>query len=182
MGDSVHGNSRFNREVVSHPSNAAPAGRLMLHCLQLFLPKLPDAGSRVWKKSAEKTVAAEGEQMEEVYRGSRDKSEKTRLVQKDKGEPGRASCSGSGSEQEGMGVSNVTGSFSVSGGAQTPAQSEKQFAHNDDGVADRKTMMDGQEGGGLEVYAEPPGDMMAFLRGMSWWEEGMIQAAERSGR
>jgi len=38
------------------------------------------------------------------------------------------------------------------------------------------------KGRGLEVYAEPPEDMMAFLRGMTWWEEGMIQKAERSGR
>lgn len=26
----------------------------------------------------------------------------------------------------------------------------------------------------FHVYAEPPDDMMAFLRGMSWWEEGLL--------
>ncbi|CAN0060961.1 unnamed protein product [Laminaria digitata] len=32
-------------------------------------------------------------------------------------------------------------------------------------------------GAGLEVYCPPPDDMMEFLRGMSWWEEGLIQVA-----
>lgn len=29
-------------------------------------------------------------------------------------------------------------------------------------------------GEGFHVSAEPPDDMMAFLRGMSWWEEGLF--------
>lgn len=28
---------------------------------------------------------------------------------------------------------------------------------------------------GLEVYCPPPDDMMEFLRGMSWWEEVLIE-------
>lgn len=173
MGDSVHGDSRFNREVVAHPSNAAPVGRLMLHCLQLLLPTLPDAGSNSWRNTAD--TAAEAGQLE-VSRGSRGTSEKTRLVDEDSREPDRGR-----SAQEGTGVSGVIGCASVSDGVKAAAEPEEEVARNDDSV-DGETVMDGMEGRGLEVYAEPPGDMMAFLRRMSWWEEGMIEAAERTGR
>lgn len=185
MGDSVHGNSRFNREVAGHPSNAAPVGRLMLHCFQLLMPSLPDAASKAWRNSADATAGTtEGTQMEEFCSRTVHESEKIHIVGEDNGEPGRESCgaSASASEQEGMCVSDMMGSASISDGVRTSTEPEEHVSHSDDRVVDGKIEIDGIDGGGLEVYAEPPGDMMTFLRGMSWWEEGMIQAAERSGR
>lgn len=189
MGDSVHGNSRFNREVAGHPSNAAPVGRLMLHCLQLLMPSLPDAASKAWGNSADYAtvvIPAEGKQLEEVYGGTMHESEKTGIVGEGNGEPDRGSCgasaSASASEQEGMSVSDVVGSASISDGVRTPVEPEEHVSDTSGSIFEEKMVIDGLDGRGLEVYAEPPGDMMTFLRGMSWWEEGMIQAAERSGR
>lgn len=58
VGDSVHGSSPFNREVVR--DYGAPPGRLMLHCLRLSLPTLPGPASGAWS-AGELVVTVRGD-------------------------------------------------------------------------------------------------------------------------
>lgn len=206
VGDSVHGSSRFNREVAGHAGNPAPGGRLLLHCLRLELPTLPGAGSDAWRTGTEAAAAARSE----------------------KGRPGGRGGSrhggGSRGDAEGDGGSDGTKSYVVwEDSGSTAGESEAEVSSGDSdplsprrrpaeryvvaagtredtcalspsisgsGEAGRAGSASGDADGrrnkltgrGLEVHAEPPEDMMTFLRGMSWWEEGMIQEAERSGR
>lgn len=223
VGDSVHGSSSFNRELVGHPNNPAPAGRLLLHCLRLELPTLPDAGSNSWKTGSEEATADDEQQLEEDRRRrGGDGSDNARRVSEDNGE-----AHPQGSDGGGDGGSSFSGSFDSS---TPPSEPDKEDSRNNDrgrggvtsgavspgllhparatvpsavvtqtaggatlspsiagankaiGEGGRSDEAGGAEVEGMEVYAEPPDDMLAFLRGMSWWEEGMIQAAERGGQ
>lgn len=193
MGDSVHGSSRFNREVVAHVNNPAPAGRLLLHCLRLQLPTLPDADSAAWKTG---TAAADEQQLEEHSRSRGGGSENARQMDEDSGEAHRQSDSGdahvsdsdhgwtppSVTDHDDRGSSAGSGSDSPGRHPVDTLSPSTEGANEDTGEGNRSGEAEGAQVEGLEVYAEPPGDMLAFLRGMTWWEEGMIQAAERSGR
>eukprot|EP00903_Cladosiphon_okamuranus_P008156 g7855.t1 len=203
VGDSVHGSNRFNRELVAHPTNPAPAGRLLLHCLRLELPTLPGAESTAWRTRA---PAADNQRLEGNRR--RGGSEKARPVRGDSQEALRRGGSGgdcfsdsdggwappSASEEEPLGDEGVWSGVTAVSSLPAPyppspvaafsvpqmgsiVGTGKATAQADAGDAPDDTGVDG-----FEVYAEPPDDMLAFLRGMSWWEEGMIQAAERRGR
>lgn len=201
VGDSVHGSSRFNRELVGHVNNPAPAGRLLLHCLRLELPTLPGAGSEAWRTG---TAAADEQQLEEDSRRSGGGCEDTRPVNEDSGDAHRQSGSGSDcfsgsddgwappSEPDEGDSSNDDLGCSVNSGAVLPRLDPVRpiatlspsivgtnKASGEGGSSDKA---EGTKVAGLEIYAEPPDDMWVFMRGMSWWEEGIIQAAERSGQ
>ncbi|CAM9546703.1 unnamed protein product, partial [Hapterophycus canaliculatus] len=230
VGDSVHGNSRFNREVAAH-RNPAPAGRLMLHCLRLSLATLPGAGSSVWKSAAGGELSSSGAAAvtaEGVYRESGIKFEHPPLVRGEGGEVNRTRGSGGGSDEagpsqeEGKAARVDTGGAAAAGsarkGVQTPAEPKKALSEAsratlglesarafpaeplldvrgetsggevlpstiqgaaaagssgpiDVGAGSEEGVLKGK---GFRVYSEPPDDIMKFLRGMSWWEEGMI--------
>lgn len=203
VGDSVHGSSRFNRELVGHPNNPAPAGRLLLHCLRLELPTLPHAGSTAWRTG---TAAADDQQVGEDNRRGEDGSEEARQVDEVNGKPHRQNVSDSGwtppfepdeevlsggdprsSAGSGVGLcteyrdSPTSSSFvkKLGGAALSASTVGTEKATGEVGGSDEATCTKVE---GLDIYAEPPDDMLAFLRGMSWWEGGLIQAAERSGR
>lgn len=241
VGDSVHGSSRFNREVAAH-RNPAPAGRLMLHCLRLSLPTLPDAGSRAWRSAAggELSSSVAAAAAEGVSPENGETSENVRAGQEMVGEINGASCGGSESQEAGLSQGEGRSARVDAGGAATPGSKPTEgnvptaqkhaiseasesivegspepgpartFSAEPDvyvraeksgvGVSP-STVQDATaaasggpvgndagsekellEGTGFGVYSEPPNDMMEFLRGMSWWEEGMIQAAERSAQ
>eukprot|EP00752_Nemacystus_decipiens_P004799 g4367.t1 len=211
VGDSVHGSSRFNRELVSHPTNPAPAGRLLLHCLRLELPTLPNAGSPAWRTGA---AAASDQQLGGRGRRRGDGSEKAPQAGEDNGEPRlhkvsggdwfsdsddgwtpRAESNEEALDSDKLRVSAASGGRLSRQDPQSPTSlsvvtQRGGAALSASPIATKKAT--GEVGGsdeaewlkveGLDVYAEPPDDMLAFLRGMSWWEEGMIQAAERIER
>lgn len=205
MGDSVHGSSRFNRELVGHPTNSAPAGRLLLHCLRLELPTLPGAGSTAWRTG---TSAADNQRLGENSRSRGAGSEEARQVDEASREARRQSRSGGDSSsdsgddwmppsepfEEALGREGLRSGVTAGPGlpAPCPASPISAFAipqpgsivgtDKDTGEGGDSDAADETKEEGLEIYAEPPDDMLAFLRGMSWWEEGMIQAAERRGR
>ncbi|CAN0079017.1 unnamed protein product [Scytosiphon promiscuus] len=241
VGDSVHGNSRFNREVAAHP-NPAPSGRLMLHCLRLSLPALPDVGSDAWRGavggellSSVAEAAAQGARPE-----SGEVSEKVLLIPESDNEGNYESGRSGGSGEPGLPQGEEEDGQLDAGGAASPGpvptkshtpfepeeaaseankpiperssgpDSARRFGTvpvfsvgteasdvsalpstmgdataagssgpADDGAGSEDNLLAGK---GFRAYSEPPDDMMEFLRGMSWWEEGLIQAAEQSGR
>lgn len=207
----MHGSSRFNRELVVHPVNPAPAGRLLLHCLRLELPTLPHAGSTAWRTGI---AAAGDEHLGKDSRRREDGSEKARQADEGDEKSHRQRVSGgdwlsdsddgltplSEPDEKALGRDGLRPS-AVSGGGlsrQYPDSPKSPPVVTDLGGAALSVSTVGTDKeaagevggideaecskvGGLDVHAEPPDDMLAFLRGMSWWEEGMIQAAERSG-
>ncbi|CAM9413770.1 unnamed protein product [Ectocarpus sp. 4 AP-2014] len=234
VGDSVHGDCRFNREVAGH-RNSAPAGRLMLHCVRLSLPTLPDVGSQALKSATgnilSRETAPDKDTMTNDYCESERKSERGHNARagQERGERrSRKREDGHGSTR-GVDGREARASGSVSEGVQAPVETEKAASNTGDpypephsefdstrtppasaprqeistepfvstlaeisaaispSVGKKKSStrgcrprgIDGEAqeelvGEGFHVYAEPPDDMMAFLRGMSWWEEGLF--------
>ncbi|CAN0342543.1 unnamed protein product, partial [Ectocarpus sp. 13 AM-2016] len=234
VGDSVHGDCRFNREVAGH-RNSAPAGRLMLHCLRLSLPTLPDVGSQALKSATgsmwSPETAPDNETMTNDYCRSERKSKRghNALAWQERGERrsrkredghgntrgvdgSQAWASGSVSEEVQAPVetkkaaSNTGGphpkprsefdstrtppasaprqeistepfvpTLAEIGAAISPSVGEKESSKR--GCRPRDIDGEAQEelvGEAFHVYAEPPDDMMAFLRGMSWWEKDLF--------
>lgn len=221
IGDSVHGNSRFNREVVR--DHAAPPGRLMLHCLRLSLPRLPSPGSDVWGDEVRNedddgegeiftsSVASQPEsspvsqqifdydsKLRKVTGGEKRGRLKTpeHITRKTRDSVDAESLGLGGtshpdeSEDSAIGDVSVSGSQRPSpltaavadacGGADLPSRMGEDGGPQ--GVSDAEHMRD-ESTEGLVISCPLPDDMMAFLRAMSWWEEGIIEAAaDRPGR
>ncbi|CAM9479947.1 unnamed protein product [Ectocarpus fasciculatus] len=234
VGDSVHGNSRFNREVAAH-RNSAPAGRLLLHCLRLSLPTLPDVGSQAWISTTggilspettpdkdtmendccESKIKPEGGHNARAWQETGEHS--SRKGEDDhgnaRGADGRAmTVSGSVSEEvqapveTDTAVSNADDPYPTYGSefdatrkppvaapsheissepfvptlAEVSADISSSVVKNESSIRGRRLLgIDGEAegelvGDGFHMYAEPPDDMMTFLRGMSWWEEGLF--------
>ncbi|CAB1120606.1 unnamed protein product [Ectocarpus sp. CCAP 1310/34] len=230
VGDSVHGDCRFNREVAGH-RNSAPAGRLMLHCLRLSLPTLPDVGSQALKSATGRILSPDKDTMTNDYCGSKRKSERGHNARagQERGErPSRKREDGHGNTT-GVDGREARASGSVSEEVQGPVETEKAASNTGDPYPKPRSEFDsartppasaprqeistepfvptlaeisaaispsvgkkesstrgcrprGIDGEaqedlveeGFHVYAEPPDDMMEFLRGMSWWEEGLF--------
>lgn len=193
----MHGHSGFNRELVK--DHGAPAGRLMLHCLRLSLPTLPETGSKIWG-SAEKTVNMDttkktcGENIqspeEERSTGEKESGETLPVVDNRKASSGPEECCTDKNGVETVPISpesslrstieNDVGKnvhvTSVPGSPLTQGSDEKGR------VGGSLATSETTAGKGIEVYCPPPGDMLEFLRSMAWWEEGIIDAAELTGR
>lgn len=64
MGDTQHGDTRFNRHVVSE--HGAPPRRLLLHCLSVNLPSLPRPDAPAWSVTVgNRSAGAHGEEAAE---------------------------------------------------------------------------------------------------------------------
>ena len=218
VGDSVHGRSAFNRQVVR--DHAAPPGRLMLHCLRLSLPTLPGPASEAWSAGEIEGTARERSRERETpcpddvgllaQSGGRGEKEERGGV-KDADGIGRGFDHAEGVIfGVGGGVGHANGNVAGGDGrgdddalrsrpgemirgwprqeksevfmseedSLTPPSIVGSSATGSAGSDTRREMVEQAGiGEGLEVYCPPPDDMMSFLRGMSWWEEGLIQAA-----
>lgn len=168
----------------------------MLHCLRIELPSLPQSGSTSWAEDSRKGEIERGNPHGLVegrggaddvsardpfeHDGSLDLGSEYEVSSRGGFEGGLAlsqlarGSSGVGDEvAEGVSLNEIVSACSIEGDPDGSA------AHGDMGIDGWKRNRDVD---GLEVSCPPPQDMMEFLRGMSWWEEGMIEAAERTRR
>ena len=206
MGDSVHGSSRFNRELAGHPTNPAPTGRLLLHCLRLELPTLPGPGATAWRTGTapvdNQWVDGNTGETDGGSREARQVNEDNREAHEQNGSAGDSFADSddrlttpSEPDEEALGKKTLRSGVGVGPRVPTPYPASPAIAAavpqtgsmvgkgEATGESDESDAAeDTTTAEGLEIYAEPPDDMLAFLRGMSWWEENMIQAAERRGQ
>lgn len=178
----------------------------MLHCLRLRLPILPPRGSKAWVAGE---VFGSGEEQEEKEEQGGDRESSGSILDRREEEDGEKDNEGGEEEGSGHAEAGSDaflrsksrdasfrhGVGAPDDGSRGPAAHVLLSAGKNprgsawDGVRLRSAVSSGDTdtaseeagvGEGFEVYCPPPDDMMMFLRGMSWWEEGMIEAAAAS--
>lgn len=168
----------------------------MLHCLRIELPALPQPGTGSWYRQEEYAQNLDNANVE-----SRDNSPS--LLEKSAGDNQNALDMDAVAAAAGIGspIEGVDDSRSSSSSSRRPAcvqmrdvgehvgdigeESESDLVDDawSDTCGDLK--LGGVIGGGwdkgLSVCCPPPKDFMQFLRSVPWWEEGLIDAAEKAG-
>lgn len=209
VGDSVHGESRFNRDIVK--DHGAPAGRLLLHCLRIHLPTLRRPGSDIWhgeeaygRAERSREIGARSQECEE--RGDMRERRSLEHGKQFQGEKSSHDIDEEGGLFQGFppgmlknhDAGGVAPDFSISSvGLRDDADCVGTLVRSGVTGESGEIRKDGQHGGleksvslslpgdsddwqGLSVSCPPPDDFMGMLRLMPWWEEGIIEAAENA--
>lgn len=197
VGDSVHGDSRFNRAMAR--DHGAPPGRLLLHCLSIDLPSLPPPSARGWSASAG-DGGADGPGVDDAL--ELDEEVEAVAAADSTGTPGtgwtRPTPGSAGEYQSGTGNPAEAelemdarypdaGTDPARGYSSLPS---RRHALGADAVSDgggggdpasagceesRRASSDrSSQGGGLRVCCAPPQDFVAMLRRIPWLDGGHV--------